>query len=242
MAAPLASARGGAGGGAGGGVHYEVDAAKRRVAADVHGVPEKNVRGDLPALLVTPLSDDDFPELELPLTLAMTRSIGDFYMHTFGVTSKPEVRTIDLATFVPAPAAGSTAGVAPRRGGGASPLRDLTLILASDGIWDVFENEEVFRSIVEPPTHAGQSTRRARDFYDACIDKGTDLFESSADNLTGIVVYLNPAGTRALDEPVKRHAGAANKPAVAAKAPPATAVPRAKPPPPPGLDDEDCGC
>ena len=224
---------------------FEVDAAMRKEAEDVHGVPPKNTRGDLPALLVTPLTDTSFPNLELPLTLAMTRSLGDFYMHTFGVTWKPEVISIDLGTFMPAP----TAAGGPRKRAGT--LRHRTLILASDGIWDLYENDEAFRAIVEPPTRVGQSTRAASAFYDACITRGADLLGSSADNLTGIVVYLNPAGTPALEPGTKPHAAAS--PPLPMKPPPpsqrsftaAVGSATATPPPPPPVafdDDDDCGC
>ena len=122
-------------------------------------MPLKNVRGDLPALLVTPDRDADFPHVELPLTLAMTRSIGDFYMHTFGVTCKPEVKTIDLAALIASGGASGSGGKVRKRG---AKLEHLTLILASDGIWDVFENADVFRAIVSPPQANGQSMRAAR--------------------------------------------------------------------------------
>ena len=63
--------------------------------AEVHGVPAKNARGELPAILLTPDEDPTYGEME-PQSLAMTRSIGDFYMQTFGVTWRPEVISIDL--------------------------------------------------------------------------------------------------------------------------------------------------
>ena len=55
--------------------------AKRK--AEVHGALAKNARGDLPAILLTPDEDPTYGEIE-PQSLAMTRSIGDFYMQTFG--------------------------------------------------------------------------------------------------------------------------------------------------------------
>ena len=132
-------------------------------------------------------------------TLAMTRSIGDFYMHTYGVTWKPEVRSIDLAALD-------------------DKLEHLTLILASDGVWDLWETREVFRAIVAPPRAGTQSLRTARAFFDASLAKGAEIFGASADNMTGIVVYLNPKGV-----------------AVEVDAPPAPAAATLE-------DDDDCGC
>ena len=60
----------------------------------------------------------------------MTRSIGDFYMHTFGVTWRPEVRVIDLAAL-------------------GQRLSQLTLILASDGVWDVLSDADAVRLVIE---------------------------------------------------------------------------------------------
>ena len=74
---------------------YELHTGSRRTA-EAYGVPAKNARGDLPAILLTPDEDPTYGEME-PQSLAMTRSIGDFYMHTFGVTPKPEVIETDLS-------------------------------------------------------------------------------------------------------------------------------------------------
>ena len=74
---------------------YELDVKSRRIA-EIHGTAPKNQRGELPAILLTPDNDDKYGEME-PQSLAMTRSIGDFYLQTFGVTWKPDVQQIELA-------------------------------------------------------------------------------------------------------------------------------------------------
>ena len=58
--------------GAGRARHELDDSAIERTAE--LGIAPKNMRGDLPAILLTPKHDDAYPGLELPLTLAMTRS------------------------------------------------------------------------------------------------------------------------------------------------------------------------
>ena len=57
-----------------GGNSYVADVKSRRLA-EIHQTPAKNVRGELPTVILTP--DDGEYEAQ---QLAMTRSIGDFYM------------------------------------------------------------------------------------------------------------------------------------------------------------------
>jgi len=69
---------------------YILDQGSLRIA-EAHGTPAKNARGDLPAILLTPPAEDAEPQ-----SLAMTRSLGDFYLQKFGVTCVPEVISVDL--------------------------------------------------------------------------------------------------------------------------------------------------
>lgn len=71
-------------------------------------------------------------------------------MHTFGVTHKPEVITVDL-------------------GEAGAKLANLTLILASDGIWDLWEYEDVFQGIVCPATCASGAQTRVGRLAQTCI-------------------------------------------------------------------------
>ena len=163
--------------------------AKRQ--AEVYGVPAKNARGDLPTILLTPDDDKDYVGME-PQSLAMTRSIGDFYMHTFGVSWQPEVISVDLAEQC-------------------AELDHLTLIMCSDGIWDLWEYDEVFQAILSPPERNVQSIEAARLFFDKSVTQGAELFEDTADNMTGIVIYLNPEGVDVIQSPrptKTKHGGA----------------------------------
>lgn len=154
---------------------------KNKRLAEVNGVPKKNERGDLPAILLTPDEDTAPFETMEPQSLAMTRSLGDFYMHTFGVIWKPEVISIDLAEQC-------------------AELEHLTLILCSDGIWDLWEYEDVFQAISSPPKAGLQSTELAKKFFEGSITRGGEMFEDTADNMTGLVVYLNPKGIKKAPE------------------------------------------
>ena len=55
--------------------------------------------------------------------LAMTRSIGDMAAASVGVTAEPEIKTFPMNQ------------------------NDKILVIASDGIWDRFSNEEVMMTI-----------------------------------------------------------------------------------------------
>ena len=242
--------RSAASGGGGGGGAFETDPSTHQKALDLD-VPAKNVRGHLPTILLTPHSDDTYPGLELPLTLAMTRAIGDFYMHTFGVTWKPEVKTWDLASLLASglPSQSGTGSAGAIDAAGTAPLEHLTLILASDGVWDLYEDRDVFKAIVCPPDAKGQTTERAREFFKSSVELGADIFGSAADNMTGIVVYLNPEGTRGRtggrpDVYVTAAGGAlTGRPSVAAPAKAAPPPPPVPPPPVPVVEDEeDCEC
>ena len=136
----------------------------------VHGTPAKNKRGDLPTILITP-EERGFD----PQSLAMTRSIGDLYMQSFGVTWEPEVIAVDLQEEC-------------------TELSHLTLVVASDGLWDLYETEEVFDGLVDPTPEGGvQGTTRASAFFEDSLEQGDELFGEHTDNITQMVVYLNPA-------------------------------------------------
>lgn len=198
----------------------EVDPLSRERAINL-GVCSKNQRGDLPTVLLTPETDGKFPGLVLPLKIAMTRAIGDFYLQTVGLTWRPEVRTWDLPSLL---ATGfSPGGSPPLRGDGPGPLREMRLILASDGLWDLFEDHrQVFEGIAPPPPLSAAATKTkptttsstppvqrldfdavmeeeadraacrdvAKAFFERAIKRSVEMFDDTADNMTGIVVYL----------------------------------------------------
>lgn len=123
-------------------------------------------------------------------------------------------------------------------------LSHLTLVIASDGLcalhetrltpprtalqppyttlrWDLYETEEVFDGVVDPlPSGGVQSTRRAAAFFEHSLGQGDELFGEHTDNITQMVVYLNPAppgqpGAKPASAP---DTGAAEKRAAAAQA------------------------
>ena len=153
---------------------YELDA-RAHMRAKLQGALPKNVRGDLPAVIITPKDDGESGGRQRsPQHLAMTRSIGDFYMQTFGITWRPEVITVDLAEVL-------------------DSLSSISLLIASDGIWDLWESEEAFAAIVQPrvaASSAQQLQSRANAFFEESLRRGHEMFGEAADNLTAIVVHL----------------------------------------------------
>ena len=102
----------------------------------------------------------------------MTRPLGDFYAHEYGVTAAPEVRTIPLAQV---------------------RLSHPALLLASDGVWDIWDYDEVAAQLV-PATGLGSldaMRERAARFCEATRATGFKYFGERADNLTGVLVNLS---------------------------------------------------
>ena len=65
--------------------------------------------------------------------LGVTRSLGDFYLQHFGVSWEPAVSCIDLFDV-------------------AGQLSQVTLVVASDGLWDLWQYKDVLQySLGKPP-------------------------------------------------------------------------------------------
>ena len=59
---------------------------------------------------------------------------------------------------------------------------------------ELYETEEVFDGVVDPSAPDGvQSTRRAAAFFEHSLGQGDELFGEHTDNITQVVIYLNPA-------------------------------------------------
>jgi serine/threonine protein phosphatase PrpC len=142
--------------------------------ADELGCGLKTERGDRAAVVMTPESGR-FSQM----MLGVTRSVGDFYHQTFGVTWLPEVVIHDLGEVC------SSAGVS---------ADDCCLIIASDGVWDHWEFDDSMEALCDSrATSRLTDRRRVLDFFEETRAKGEDAFGDGADNLTGVVALLpNP--------------------------------------------------
>ena len=124
------------------------DAVRR---ADALECAVKNARGDLFSVVVVPERSVALPPPPRAVrrgtthehteaavcsldeqNITMTRSIGDFYAHRHGVSCAPEIREIDLGTIA--------------RRGWTRPH----LLLASDGVWDLWGFDELADRLVMP--------------------------------------------------------------------------------------------
>lgn len=160
---------------------------------DSYGLGPKTDRGDRAAHLLTPEvrtsphvrrtphagphgapnRRQDESELFSQMSLAMTRSLGDFYHQAFGVIHVPEVRVLDLSDEEHA---GSRC----------------VLLLASDGIWDHWTFEGAMASLVDRRT-GYTSADLSGAMFERSRAKGWEVFGDSADNLTGIAVNMPTA-------------------------------------------------
>jgi len=135
----------------------------------------KTERGDLAAVIMTPESGR-FSQM----MLGVTRSIGDFYHQTYGVTWKPEVVVKDLRAECIAN--GSDGAV---------------LIVASDGIWDHWGFDTSMEMLIAPgagpPSAPLTDKKRVLAFFEKTRVRGEETFGDGADNLTGVVaVFRKP--------------------------------------------------
>ena len=106
------------------------------------------------------------------MMLGVTRSIGDFYHQTWGVTWEPEVIVKQLGADL-----------------GSSPYG--VLCLASDGVWDHWRFEDAMEALCVGGTPPDE--RRVYNFCETTRRKGYEAFGDGADNLTSVVVVLpNP--------------------------------------------------
>lgn len=137
--------------------------------------PYSPLRLTLPRAHSPPHTDPSVPQDEnfSQMSLAVTRSLGDFYHQRFGVLHTPEVLVLDLREEQPAD---------PADGG-------CVLLLASDGVWDHWTFEAAMGMLVDPRT--GRTDRaRAEAMMEETRAKGEEVFGSTADNLTSIAVVL----------------------------------------------------
>lgn len=97
--------------------------------------------------------------------LAMSRSFGDLVAQSVGVTSTPEQNMIELCP------------------------EDKVMVLASDGVWEFMENEEV-ASIIFPFYQQRNAEKAAETLVRAAFKRWKREESSSIDDITCIVVFM----------------------------------------------------
>jgi len=151
--------------------------------ADEHNVMLKNPRDDRFTLVIIPSEtikvaaqgeEGETSTMVEEQAITMTRSLGDFYAHHHGVTWEPETRVMPIAR------------IAERN------WRQPSLMLASDGVWDLWNYDEVVDELVSPENaDPVRMAKRAADFCENTRSKGCQYFDEAADNLTGVLVHLD---------------------------------------------------
>mmetsp|Transcript_4326 Transcript_4326/g.4442 ORF Transcript_4326/g.4442 Transcript_4326/m.4442 type:complete len:451 (-) Transcript_4326:339-1691(-) len=147
----------------------------------------KNVRQEWASLVSTP------PTARFQDALAFTRSLGDFHLHTYGVSNLPEIQILNISTILEAMSVGSVPIPTPT-GSVVSPM--LSVVLASDGVWDNFLYPDVTKFVIDPScigaviqdTQGAQ--RVASSFMQRNMTRSRSNFGSQADNATVVVMYL----------------------------------------------------
>lgn len=139
-----------------------------RARAQADGVAPKSVRGDLSALVLSQ------PSTEFStIGLTVTRSLGDVYMQAFGVTWEPEVHVLDL-------------------GADAGPGSHALIVAATDGVWDLWQIDEVAHRLwsADSPSFTA--------FCDATLREARRKFADDGDDATIVAASItNPPRDRA---------------------------------------------
>uniref|UniRef100_A0A7S2UZU0 PPM-type phosphatase domain-containing protein n=1 Tax=Fibrocapsa japonica TaxID=94617 RepID=A0A7S2UZU0_9STRA len=143
----------------------------------------KNVRQEWASLVTTP-STARFHD-----ALAFTRSLGDFHLHANGLSCLPEVFEVDLQAIRNLKKSGSNSS----SGGGGSVLG--VLALASDGVWDNWDWDEVADYVLQPDhlrclRDQGPDTSAQR-FKQANTDRARANFGGDSDNASGVMCYIS---------------------------------------------------
>lgn len=140
---------------------------REEARARADGVAAKSVRGELSTLILSPPSDK-----YSQIGLTVTRSLGDVYMHSFGVSPEPEVHVRDLLELAPLDPGGTAEAV---------------LVVASDGVWDLWAHEDVARALW------ACDSRTFAAFCERTRAEGVERFGEASDNLTLIAARVTVA-------------------------------------------------
>ena len=182
---------------------------------EAQGVGFKNARGERPTAIFA-LETSEYCQYQL----GVTRSLGDFYLQHFGVSWEPAVRRQPPLPAPPdrqAPARRARTWTLLRRPlrrpppprpqvscidlfDVASQLSQVTLVLASDGLWDLWQYKDVLQySLGKPPAKGtAEVLTPLQALVEATRSQGEELFGEQADNITAVVVCCHiepPMGT-----------------------------------------------
>jgi serine/threonine protein phosphatase PrpC len=99
----------------------------------------KNVRHEYASMVMTPTS----ARFRFSDSLAFTRSLGDFHLHAYGLTFEPDIMEVDLATAFHRHLGQKYIHENDDSTSSPSVSSETVLVLASDGVWDVWQYHDV---------------------------------------------------------------------------------------------------
>jgi hypothetical protein len=158
-----------------------------------HGSYYKNIRQEWASLCCTP-KNAKYHE-----SLAFTRSLGDFYLHTFGLTHEPDVVTLDLVALTRShhrPLHSKTTKDTDDdvEADDQVDVHDLNqqhewvVLMGSDGIWDCWRYGDAGDVILEMDrAHNRNASAMAHAFMQRNKTESRNIFGAGCDNMTVIV-------------------------------------------------------
>jgi serine/threonine protein phosphatase PrpC len=139
--------------------------------------------------------------------LSVTRALGDFKLQTLGVTNKPEIRSVDLEpifeqlklqidTVKVQAEKVETEKVETEIDNPVDPMT-VCVVLCSDGVWDNWIYDDVCKFVMDPSClnaivddQDKGAERVANSFMYRNKERAKRNFGNSADNATGIIMYI----------------------------------------------------
>ncbi|RHY45771.1 hypothetical protein DYB26_002459 [Aphanomyces astaci] len=143
------------------------------VAKAGEGSYYKNVRQEWASLCCTPA------KAKYHESLAFTRSLGDFYIHSFGLTHQPDVIQVDVAALMRQEA-----------------WTTVLVVVGSDGIWDAWDyaafNQVLWKAMAD---HKSALPLVADDVMQQNKQVSAQVFGPAVDNMTLVVCSLTMNGS-----------------------------------------------
>jgi serine/threonine protein phosphatase PrpC len=157
---------------------FDVDKEGNVTANKVGGEYYKSVREEWATRITLPMN------AEYRESLAMTRSMGDFQMQTFGVSHLPEIQMIDLEPIF-------------NKLDEVSCKHPLCIVLATDGVWDNWKYKDVTEFVMYDNCLEAVETKEngVQQVTDSFMQRNkiyaTHNFGKKADNATVILSYIS---------------------------------------------------
>lgn len=145
--------------------------------ASKEGFYYKNVRREWATVVSTPST------AVVQDALSFTRSLGDFHLHSYGVSSEPDIVELDLQVLL-------------QHQTSTKKSQSIALVLASDGLWDNWKYQDL-STFLTAPERIERSKEKSgtqhivRELMSKNKEYAHANFGQQADNMTVIVCYIH---------------------------------------------------